>query len=193
MILALDRFFLHLAKKMIILGEFLGIHRKQIAYLVVILGYFSVYGTRDIITMGFGPSSIPKLVFWISAITFIFFFIYKRMIDKAYREDDILSPSLCLPMAIRLVMLPMPALFSLIAINLFSMKPVTLASLLPAVLSPEFYPYILLNQSPQNPLRLRNLVKNALGKIKAAFRPAPQPQPQPEPIPLRSSFPSPTA
>lgn len=187
----LDRFFLHFAKRMILIAAFFGIHRKKLAEGVTIGGYFSCFGIRNALEMITDkqprpPVIIVTIVFALTAF-FWYFFFERSNIEKNYREDNILSNYLLRESGMRLLLLSIMPIGSLFMIR-FPI-PIFFISLL-FLFPPQFYIYILLNQSPQNPLRLRNLVKSAFGKIKTAFRPAPQLQP--EPILLRCE-PSPTA
>jgi len=172
MIKAIDDFLMNLAKKMILFSAFLGINRwRLIQTWIVTAGSLLSFNFHLLLHIPF--FGLP--LFCCSLIIIVLTLL--TLAKQHYREDNILSLGIHTIRSIRVfyvMFFPILSLFGLIIhassfgviINFFS---------------PWFYFYFLLNQSPQNPLRLRNLLKNALGKIKQALKPAPQPQPQPSP------------
>ena len=182
MIKTVDDFLMNLAKKMILISAFFGISRKTLAVSYAILCPFcwmtveSLVRSPEFFISKNGPN-IPHLIFSVilSSILAVILWFHVKVI---YREDDILSPYFR-NHGYRL--------FWVIFMLFLGEKNVRFSHPLWPILImlnciiPTWLDYILLNQSPQNPLRLQNLLKNALGKIKQAFTPAPQPQPQPSP------------
>lgn len=173
MIKTVDDFLMNLAKKMITVAAFFGISRWQLTVSWIWLSILSYcYGT---IVKSEDSIVIILTIFILLAIGFT---LGARMM---YREDDILSPYLEQLKHTRVIYVAPPPLliFCLIVQHWSSGKQDW--TILYYILQPTFHLYLLFQQSPQNPLRLRNLVKNALGKIKQALQPAPQPQHQPSP------------
>lgn len=182
MIKAADGFLMDLAKKLITVAAFFGIDRKRLTKSWVLISYFSCFGARSIIYDIYRhnyPHIIVSFLIWSTASIFLFFLLINRHIEDNYREDNVISNSFGRPVyrvtaqlyfpTLSLVLILIPVLSSFFIISLFFLLPYN------------FYYYLLLNQSPQNPLRLRNLVKNSHGKIQQALKPSPQPQSEPIP------------
>lgn len=184
MIKAIDDFLMNLAKKMILIAAFFGINRKQLTHYWVVISYFFCIGIRDFLRdlskNETASGASVTLLFWFFGSVLVHRLFSRMIIERDYRDDNIISSGLSMTAGFRLFLLTMFPGFSLILIRIEMFSIYFFLSLL-FLIPYHFYLYILLNQSPQNPLRLRNLFKNALGKIKQALTPAPQPQPQPSP------------
>ncbi len=178
----LDRFFLYLAKKMILIAAFFGIDRKRLAYIYAFVSPFLWLEVEPFVRK---PSliNIQSCLFF-SALSLLLVWMNYILIRIGYREDDIVSSVFGMNPSIRIFFVGLQSLLGLKNISLnHHLWPILIVLNL---FFPYWLVYILMNQSPTSPVRLKSLVKSALGKINQAFRPAPQPHP--ELIPLRFSF-----
>lgn len=178
MITVIDDFLMNLAKKIVNFFAFWGIDRKQLLHFWSVASWFCFYAYLVIMSSktfeDFHSIGLLYLVLYVTTVG-----MEQDSIKRYYREDDILPNIPGNSIQNRIYMIFIQIMIILLSITIAPNK-YYFAFILPPI-SPIFTFYFFLCQNPKNPLRLRNLVKNALGKIKQALKPAPQPQHQPQP------------
>lgn len=161
-----DELLLKTARLIIIFATFFGIDRQTTMNLWIFLaGFF------DLVYYAYTFEAMSKVLVQVSSVVLTIICILWANFE--YRDDDIL-PSFSLGAEFRVFAALVPTISRL---HILLLNPNTVCLL--SVPSQLFFIYFLLNQSPKNPLRLRSIIKNLVGRVQQV------PTPSPQPVPIR--------
>jgi hypothetical protein len=161
----IDDDLIKLAGVIIKIGAFFGITRWQLIVIWITVGVLAF----------FWAANIPVILKLVSIFLTLVFGLSEAY--TSYREDNILSDGF----RIRSATWRMTFFFLFLTLGLilqFGYSIITNVIICSArvIFNFQFWPYFCLNQTPKNPLRLKNLVKSFANRI---LSPAPKPAPVP--------------
>lgn len=165
----IDDALIRLAGVIIKIGAFFGITRWQLIVIWITVGVLAF----------FWAANIPAVLKLVS--TFLILVINFAEVYGSYREDNILSDGFRIRSATaRMTFFFIFLTFGLIPQFGYSIIANAIICSTRVIFNFQFWPYFCLNQTPKNPLRLKNLVKSFANRILS-------PAPKPEPIPISNS------
>ena len=166
----LDNTFTHLAKYLIAIAAFFGISRRLLMN-GWIMAAIACNATYDYFHSVIVPLLNPLMTIMIT-ITLIIGGILLLAMNASYRDDDVLPNAG--PEFFRITVMATYLLPDLCHSILILPLPWFLLMYFLKSISPFFRIYILLNQSPQNPLRLRNLLRGWARSLRSALQHIPR-------------------